>query len=98
MMKVFISQPMKGKTDEQILTERNGAISKIERVYPDSQIEVIDSFFADYDGNAVQFLGKSILKLGEADLIVFLPGWDKARGCLVEEEVAKLYEIERLYV
>lgn len=38
-MKLFISQPMKGKTDEEILAERENAISKFKNV------EVIDSFF-----------------------------------------------------
>lgn len=29
MKKIFISQPMKDKTDEQILEERNRAISRV---------------------------------------------------------------------
>ena len=98
MMRVFVSQPMRDKTDEQILAERMTAKSRVEQLYPDRQIKIIDSFFTDYDGNAVQFLGKSIIKLGEADLAVFLPGWDKTRGCLIEEEVAKRYNIDRLYL
>ena len=97
-MKIFISQPMKDKTYEQILAERNIAISRIEQLYPGSPLEIIDSFFCDYDGNAVQFLGKSIMKLGEADLVVFLSGWNKAKGCRIEEEVANVYGIECLYM
>lgn len=31
-MKIFISQPMKGKTDEEILSERNRAINKIKEI------------------------------------------------------------------
>ena len=89
---------MKGKTGDHILIERNSGISRVKQLYPDKPIEVIDSFFDDYNGNAVQFLGKSIIKLGEADLVVFLPGWNQARGCRIEEKVAIEYEIERIYM
>ncbi len=60
-MKVFISQPMRGKADEFILSERESAIAKIKAKHPDA--EIIDTFFTDYDGVAVGFLGKSIMKL-----------------------------------
>ena len=44
MKKLFISQPMKGKTDEEILTERRKAVRSAERQLGEP-IEVIDSFF-----------------------------------------------------
>lgn len=44
MKKLFISQPMKGKTDEEILTERKAAIKEAEKLVGEP-IEVIDSFF-----------------------------------------------------
>lgn len=44
MKKLFISQPMKGKTDEEILAERRKAIRSAERQLGEA-IEVIDSFF-----------------------------------------------------
>ena len=45
-MRLFISQPMRGKTDEQILDERNYAISRAKKILGDD-VEVIDSFFKD---------------------------------------------------
>ena len=46
MKKLFISQPMKGKTDEEILKEREKAIASAKRNFvEDEEIEVIDSFF-----------------------------------------------------
>lgn len=42
-MKLFISQPMKDKTNEEIQTERDAIIAKMKKTYGD--IEVIDSFF-----------------------------------------------------
>lgn len=44
MKKLFISQPMRGKTDEEILRERNEAITIAKDIMKDD-IEVIDSFF-----------------------------------------------------
>ena len=95
-MKVFISQPMKDKTDAEILEARSDAINTVCRMHPN--VEILDTFFVDYDGNAVQFLGKSIMKLGEADLAVFLPGWDTARGCRNEQRISVDYEIKCLYL
>lgn len=95
-MKVFISQPMRGKTDEFIKSERETAVQMIMDRFSDA--EIIDSYFGDFDGNAVQFLGKSIQKLGEADLAVFLSGWDSARGCKIEERICQKYDIKTGYI
>ena len=97
-MNVFISQPMRGKTDDEIMAARGKAIDEVTALYADKgPVEILDSWFSDFDGNAVQFLGRSISLLGEADLAVFLPGWNKARGCRIEELVANTYDIECLY-
>ena len=44
MKKVFISQPMNGKTDREILDERNHATERVNRMI-DGGAEIIDSFF-----------------------------------------------------
>ena len=41
-MKIFISQPMRDKTDEQIEKERNGAIEHVKKVL-DEDVEVIEN-------------------------------------------------------
>lgn len=46
MKKLFISQPMKGKSDEDILTERKKAIKSAEEKIGEP-VEVIDSFFQE---------------------------------------------------
>ena len=46
MKKLFISQPMRGKTDAEILAERSNAIQAAKDSVKD-EIEVIDSFFQD---------------------------------------------------
>lgn len=94
MKKLFISQPMNGKTDEKILAERNKAIKKAERIMGEP-LEVIDSFFqrAPIDAKPLWFLGKSIELLSVADVVYFAPGWKEARGCRIEYECAKEYGI-----
>lgn len=34
-MKIFISQPMRGKTDEEIKTERERVINRLMKMFPD---------------------------------------------------------------
>lgn len=98
MKKLFISQPMKGKTDEEILKTRNDAIEKAKEVYG-RDIEVIDSFFrnAPVEAKPLWFLGKSIELLSTADIAFFTDGWEKARGCIIEHECAVRYGIPILW-
>lgn len=51
MKKLFISQPMRGKTDEEILAERKKAIESAERNLGEP-VEVIDSFFQNAPADA----------------------------------------------
>lgn len=88
-MKVFISQPMSGLTDDEILSKRNKIKKFLEEVY---NWEVIDSYIEE-EGNPVYLLGKSIELLSQADRIFMVKGWQNSRGCKIEYEVAKAYDI-----
>ena len=94
MKKLLISQPMKGKTDEEILAERRKAIRSAERQLGEA-IEVIDSFFqsAPADAKPLWFLGKSLELLAGADIAYFAKGWQEARGCKIENICAIEYGI-----
>lgn len=95
MKQLFISQPMKGKTDKEILAERETAIKEAEAALKEP-VEVIDSFFqnAPVDAKPLWFLGKSIELLSTADIAYFASGWENARGCKIEHECAKEYGIQ----
>jgi len=95
MKKLFISQPMRGKTDEEILAERKKAIESAERNLGEP-VEVIDSFFqnAPADARPLWFLGKSLELLSTADIAYFAKGWEYARGCRIENQCAIEYGIE----
>ena len=59
MKKLFISQPMRGKTDEEIKAERAKAIEAASELVGEP-VEVIDSFFekAPADAKPLWFLGE----------------------------------------
>jgi len=94
MKKLFISQPMRNKTDEDILKERKEAATVAENIIGEP-VEMIDSFFesAPHDAKPLWFLGKSIELLAQADVAYFAPGWKDARGCKIEHECAAEYGI-----
>ena len=96
-MKLFISQPMRGKTKEEILKERNEAIFTAQRILGDD-IEIVDSYFenAPADAKPLWYLGESLKLLSTADAAYFAEGWESARGCKLEYAAAVQYGIEIL--
>lgn len=98
MKKLFISQPMRGLSDEEILKTREEIRAKAEKAIGEP-VKLIDSFFEDFKpiGNIpVAYLGKSISLLATADVAYFGNGWRDARGCKIEHEVAVQYGIDRI--
>lgn len=94
MKKLFISQPMRGKTDKEIMQERERAADYVRKVF-DEDVEVIDSFFesAPAEAKPLWFLGKSLQLLADADVVYFASGWETARGCIIEHTCALEYGI-----
>ena len=96
-MKVVISQPMNGKPEEQIKEERKELVKAIET----SGDEVIDTVFTQEVPEgcdaAIYYLAKSIEAIGKADTVIFMKGWEKARGCVIEHLVAVKYDKEIVY-
>lgn len=99
MKKIFISQPMADLTDEEILKRREEAVKKLEKFMNGEEFIVIDSFFekAPTYAKPLWFLGKSLELLSDADYVLFLDGWDKARGCRIENICALEYGIQTIY-
>lgn len=100
MKKVFISQPMKGLTDEEILANKELAIKKVKKIIGDD-IQILDSFFSDYNPKngsiPLKYLSKAIEILADADVVYFCPNWETARGCKIEHQCAVEYGIDRIY-
>lgn len=104
-MKAMLSQSMAGKTDEEIIATREKAIKALEA----TGYEVVNTLFTDkwYSKEAmtergvvqipVCFLAKSIENMSLCHAAYFCKGWETARGCRIEHEVAKAYGLKILY-
>lgn len=90
-MKIMISQPMKGKTEEQIRTEREELVEELKS----KGYEVVDTIFTDEPPEnadiGMWYLALSIEAMSEVDGVVFMQGWENARGCVAEEYIARKY-------
>ena len=96
-IKIFISQPMNGKTNEESGDERNYIIGRLATQFP--RAEIIDSFFKStpHDAKPLWYLGESIKLMSEADVVLFCDGWQIARGCQIEHDCALEYGIDTMY-
>lgn len=95
-MKIMISQPMKGKTNSQIREER----AELEKICKKKGYEVIDTVFENAqpdEDEAIYMLSQSIRHIGKVDALYFMKGWEKARGCKIEHEVAVEYGKQVFY-
>ena len=100
MKKIFISQNMNGLTDEEILANREYAITEIKNRVGDD-VQILESFFSDYNPKngsiPLKYLSKAIEILADADVVYFCPNWETARGCKIEHQCAVEYGIDRIY-
>lgn len=99
MYKIFISQPMKGLTNEEIEKQREDGITLAKKLVGED-IEILDTFFKDIpvEAKPLHYLAKSLEFLAEADFALFLGDYKNFRGCKIELECAKQYGISVLNV
>ena len=103
--KAMLSQPMRGVSETEIAATRDRAIKYLES----KGYEVVNTLFTDewYSQDAMKergvrqipicFLAKSIDNMSRCDAAFFCVGWEKARGCVIEHEVAKQYGLTIIY-
>ncbi len=96
-LKLFISQPMKGRTNDDIESERAAVVGLFDTAKV--EIELIDSFFKYAPAQAAPLwhLGESIKRRGEADVVHFCKDWQLYNGCVIEHECAVRYGKTVLY-
>lgn len=102
MEKLFVSCPMRGRTEKQIRNSMD-QMHKIAEAIFDEKFEVIDTWIADNapacNRKQLWYLGKSIEMLSQAD--AFIGVYDDQKGfdgCIVENYTAKLYGIPQYLV
>ena len=105
MKKAMLSQPMAGKTNEEIVATREKAIKALE----EKGYEVVNTLFTDewYSKEATTergvvqiplcFLAKSLENMSRCHAAYFCKGWENARGCRIEHEAAVAYGLEIFY-
>lgn len=98
MKKLFISQPMSGKTIEEITSERNYAVAQAKK-YTGDNIETIDTIYKDFSSNTspLIYLSRAIEDLSKADVAFFSKDWEHSRGCKIEHACAVEYGIPIIY-
>ena len=96
-MKVMISQPMKGKTNEEIRNERAELVKRLEK----DNFEVVDTIISENApkscNEAIYYLSKSIEFMSAVDIVYFMKGWEKARGCKIENKICNDYGKQTMY-
>ena len=103
--KAVLSQPMAGKTEQEIVETRNRAVAALEA----AGYEIVNTLFTDewYSKDALErrgvvqiplcFLAKSLENMSLCHVAYFCKGWENARGCRIEHEAAKAYGLKILY-
>ena len=108
---IFISQPMSGKSEEEILATRQKEIEKIHQLFDADGVEI--NIIASYIDDAtrkhfqkytsddinwdIYWLSQSLERLAMADMIWLCDGWKHSKGCNVEHECAIQYGLDIVY-
>lgn len=108
---IFISQPMTGKSEEEILATRQKEIDKIHQLFDANGVEI--NIIASYIDDATRkhfkehvsddinwdifWLSQSLERLAMADMIWLCDGWEYSKGCNVELECAIQYGLCIVY-
>ena len=104
-MKAMLSQPMAGKSEQEIIETRERAIATLkEKGYEIVNILFTDEWYSDEamrERGVVQiplcFLAKSLENMSLCHAAYFCTGWENARGCRIEHEAAKAYGLTIIY-
>lgn len=99
-IRIFISQAMSGRAAEFVNCEREEVINNFRKWGIDAGLFEEDDMFVDVNENfgdevpgrgRLYYLGRSIQNMEEADYVIFVAGYEKAKGCLVEHTAATRY-------
>lgn len=106
LIKVFVSLPMRGLKDDEIITRQVKLFEKFKKAQSlgslyEPQYYLINTVSS---GNSIDFtlpgeaprikcLGESIKRMADADVVIFARGWRAARGCNVEFDVVRAYDL-----
>lgn len=98
MKKLFVSVPMRGRTEEAI----KASIAKMKAIaeaYEGEELELIDSYMPgnvpENTNQKIWHLGRSIERMAEADVFIGCYNvYERYPGCDIENEVARCYGLK----
>lgn len=93
-MKVMISLPMDGVSDEEIKQQMTDIRVQFEAAGHEVVNSLLDLRIDGYKNVPLLYLGASIQIISDVDAVYFAPGWDKARGCKIERQVCEAYGVQ----
>ena len=73
-MKIFLSQPMGGRSEVEIQEERDKITKSLKATFGEDAI-ILDTNFNFPGKNALYYLAKSLELLDQADIAYFIDGW-----------------------
>lgn len=101
MKKLFISVPMKGRTDEAIRKSIT-CMKQVAELMFGEELEVLDSYKeAAQIGSArisIWYLGESIELLSQTDYFIGVCNNIGYKGCRIESEIANSYDIPSKHI
>ena len=96
-MKIMVCQSMSGKTNDEIFNERAHVMNKI----VERGDYYVNTVFADEIPDdcdiALYYLSKSIKAMSKVDAVLFMDGWETARGCKLEHAICVEYGKQIMY-
>ena len=98
MKKIYISQPVRGRSTDDIIAERKALVADAAVALQTDEVEALDTYRGAYTTkHPLTLLAWALEKMADADAVIFAPGWRDARGCRVEYFAALQYDIPILY-
>lgn len=94
----MISQPMNGKSLDQIRKEREELVKRLEGEGYKVKDTILNEDTSKVAVSGLWFLGKSLQLMSECDVVFFMPGWELARGCRMEFDAAVSYGMKVVFI
>ena len=106
MKRIFLSLPMSGRSDEEIMAQ----IEEMKAMFllknpldKGEEIEFVHNLendinpirYIDVKTEPLLYLGEAIRKLAYCDAVYFAKGWKSVRGCIIEWQTCAKYGIPR---
>ena len=104
-LKIYISQPTSGLSAHEMQKRKESAKKELSAILG-KEIFIIEPFLeimtppSNISGNKIRlwYFMKSLEKMLEADMIVFLNGYTTSMACIIEEMICQLYQLKCHYL